>query len=308
MANIAIKGHATRGREVIEILEMLGGKNFKGHYGISISIYYYIDEEKEISGARGERLQNYTIFSLDEFLKKYPYKVGDKVRTIYGRTGVINVLIWSKRDNCIKYGLEADCDSLYYANELVLSEEEKTFPSYMDCDMKVTEEQNSFEVGDTVKYLQKQIGVIRQKIITYDGDIKYTIEGVTDQYFQGFQLEKVNMNEVKFDAKMSPYSNSELSIIVKDMTKVEYFRKVAEELGNLYEAKNKAYGNSFRDTFQKLGLISAVTRISDKYNRLCNLATNPDIDNLGESLDDTLRDLASYAIMTIIELEKSKQK
>lgn len=121
-------------------------------------------------------------------------------------------------------------------------------------------------------------------------------------------IEEKIMNEVKFDAKMSPYSNSELSIIVKDMTQTEHFRKVAEELSNLYEAKNKAYGNSFGDTYQKLGIISAVTRISDKYNRLCNLATNPDIDNLGESLDDTLRDLASYAIMTIIELENSKQK
>lgn len=92
------------------------------------------------------------------------------------------------------------------------------------------------------------------------------------------------------------------------MTQTEHFRKVADELGNLYEAKNKAYGNSFGETFQKLGIISAITRISDKYNRLCNLATNPDIDNLGESLDDTLRDLASYCIMTIIELNKSNQE
>lgn len=90
------------------------------------------------------------------------------------------------------------------------------------------------------------------------------------------------------------------------MTQTEHFRKVAEELGNLYEAKNKAYGNSFGETFNKLGIISAVTRISDKYNRLCNLASNPDIDNLGESLDDTLRDLASYCIMTIIELDKKQ--
>lgn len=90
------------------------------------------------------------------------------------------------------------------------------------------------------------------------------------------------------------------------MTQTEHFRKVAEELGNLYEAKNKAYGNSFGDTFQKLGIISAVTRISDKYNRLCNLATHPDIDNIGESLDDTLRDLAIYAIMTIMELNKNR--
>ena len=88
------------------------------------------------------------------------------------------------------------------------------------------------------------------------------------------------------------------------MEKVQRFREIADSLGNLYEKKNKAYGDSFGTTFQKLGIISAVTRISDKFNRLCNLATNPDIDNLGESIEDTLQDLASYAIMTIIELKK----
>lgn len=91
------------------------------------------------------------------------------------------------------------------------------------------------------------------------------------------------------------------------MTNVDRFRKIAEELGDLYEKKNKCYGGSFSSTYEKLGLISAVTRISDKYNRLCNLATNPDIDNLGESLEDTLRDMASYCIMTVMELENSRK-
>lgn len=90
------------------------------------------------------------------------------------------------------------------------------------------------------------------------------------------------------------------------MNNVEHFKKIATELGELYEKKNKAYGNSFSDTYKKLGIISAVTRISDKYNRLCNLATNPDIDNLGESLEDTLRDMASYCIMTVMELENER--
>lgn len=91
------------------------------------------------------------------------------------------------------------------------------------------------------------------------------------------------------------------------MNNVEHFKKIATELGELYEKKNKCYGNSFSDTYKKLGIISAVTRISDKYNRLCNLATNPDIDNLGESLEDTLRDMASYCIMTVMELENSRK-
>lgn len=90
------------------------------------------------------------------------------------------------------------------------------------------------------------------------------------------------------------------------MNNVEHFKKIATELGELYEVKDRAYGSSFSDTYKKLGIISAVTRISDKFNRLCNLATNPDIDNLGESLEDTLRDMASYCIMTVMELENVK--
>lgn len=89
---------------------------------------------------------------------------------------------------------------------------------------------------------------------------------------------------------------------------VDRFREIANDLGELYEKKNAAYGNSFGETYQKLGIISAVTRISDKYNRLCNLATNPDIDNLGESLEDTLKDLAAYAIMTLIELNNDTRR
>ena len=90
------------------------------------------------------------------------------------------------------------------------------------------------------------------------------------------------------------------------MDNVKKFKEIANSLGELYEQKNKCYNNSFGDTYKKLGIISAVTRISDKYNRLCNLATNPDIDNLGESIEDTLKDLASYAIMTLIELDNNK--
>jgi hypothetical protein len=88
------------------------------------------------------------------------------------------------------------------------------------------------------------------------------------------------------------------------MTRPEKFEVIAGEITDLYEKKDAAYGNSFGDTYKKLGIISAVTRISDKCNRLCNLATNPDIDNLGESLEDTLKDLAAYCIMTIMEIQK----
>ena len=88
------------------------------------------------------------------------------------------------------------------------------------------------------------------------------------------------------------------------MTRPEKFRKIAEDIAVLYEKKDRAYGNSFGDTFNKLGIISAVTRISDKYNRLCNLTTSATpVNDLGESIEDTLKDMAAYCIMTLIELK-----
>lgn len=90
------------------------------------------------------------------------------------------------------------------------------------------------------------------------------------------------------------------------MTRPQKFRAIAEEIASLYEKKDKAYGNSFGSTYEKLGIISAVTRISDKYNRLCNLATNADVDNLGESIEDTLKDMVAYGIMTLMEIKKAK--
>ena len=80
--------------------------------------------------------------------------------------------------------------------------------------------------------------------------------------------------------------------------------EICNKLNQIYEQKNKAYGDSFGETFNKLGIISAVTRISDKYNRLVNLATNPDINKGDEAIEDTLLDMANYCIMTYMELKK----
>lgn len=78
--------------------------------------------------------------------------------------------------------------------------------------------------------------------------------------------------------------------------------EISEELYNLYRSKNADYGDSFGETYDKLGLISAVTRISDKTNRLQSLCVNKQ-NVKDESIRDTLMDLANYAIMTIIEMD-----
>lgn len=86
------------------------------------------------------------------------------------------------------------------------------------------------------------------------------------------------------------------------MDRVSKHAKICEQLNKTYEQKNHDYGNSFGETYKKLGVISAITRISDKYNRICSLA-NKSAMVKDESIKDTLLDLANYCIMTVIEME-----
>ena len=51
------------------------------------------------------------------------------------------------------------------------------------------------------------------------------------------------------------------------------FNDITEEMNALYERKNHDYGNSFSETFRKLGIISAATRMLDKMNRIVSLVT-----------------------------------
>ena len=74
----------------------------------------------------------------------------------------------------------------------------------------------------------------------------------------------------------------------------------------LYERKNHDYGNSFSETYRKLGVISATTRMLDKMNRIVSLVTKDKQEVNDESLRDTLIDLANYAVMTIMELDGEK--
>lgn len=87
------------------------------------------------------------------------------------------------------------------------------------------------------------------------------------------------------------------------MNKIEMHMEICKGLYNLYKIKNHDYGDSFGETFDKLGIISAVTRITDKVNRLQSLCTKEQLVN-DEKIEDTLMDAANYCIMTLIELKK----
>lgn len=79
MAKLAIKSHATRGKEVIEILKMLGGRT-AGYSGLGSQYYYYIDECGNITGTTElSNCETFVTYTLEQFLEKFPHKVGDEV-------------------------------------------------------------------------------------------------------------------------------------------------------------------------------------------------------------------------------------
>lgn len=84
--------------------------------------------------------------------------------------------------------------------------------------------------------------------------------------------------------------------------KVAKHYAICQKLNQVYKAKNHDYGDSFGDTYKKLGIISAITRLSDKMNRLMSLVVKHDAQVKDEKIEDTLFDMANYAIMTLIEL------
>ena len=73
---------------------------------------------------------------------------------------------------------------------------------------------------------------------------------------------------------------------------------ILNEIRQLYNRKNADYGDSFDKTLDEFGLVASATRMSDKFNRFKSLIQNP-AQVSDEKIEDTLIDLASYAMMTI---------
>ena len=82
-----------------------------------------------------------------------------------------------------------------------------------------------------------------------------------------------------------------------------HFDGILDELKDLHARKNSDYGNAAHESYKEFGLISYVIRLNDKMKRLKSL-TKPGCEQkvTDEKIEDTLMDLAAYAIMAIESL------
>ena len=117
--NIAIQGHLTRGEEVIQILESLGGKNPHDFRGDCIQGYYSISNNIIIYFHNTKRVENTKLYTLEEFEKEFTFKIGDKVITDNSCIGVIEELVpnyispYCVRTNEFRYWCDTSSLKLY---------------------------------------------------------------------------------------------------------------------------------------------------------------------------------------------------
>lgn len=84
--------------------------------------------------------------------------------------------------------------------------------------------------------------------------------------------------------------------------------KSCNDLKNLLIEKNQKYGNSFFKTADEYGKSVLILRIDDKLNRLKQLILRNETDNMqGENVQDTLIDIAGYAILAKMYLENRNE-
>lgn len=89
--------------------------------------------------------------------------------------------------------------------------------------------------------------------------------------------------------------------------RVKRHKEIVEELNRVYEQKNTDYGDSFAESVREFGIVAALTRISDKYNRFKRLALGNRNLVGDESIRDTLLDMANYCIMLSMILEEEQE-
>jgi hypothetical protein len=85
------------------------------------------------------------------------------------------------------------------------------------------------------------------------------------------------------------------------MEKINTHFEICKRLNALYAQKNHDYGDSFSKSYAEYGMTMSCIRLEDKLNRLKALTMKGDQQVSDESIEDTLMDLANYAIMTVVE-------
>lgn len=119
-------------------------------------------------------------------------------------------------------------------------------------------------------------------------------EKCDDKQWMTCRVEKMGCDGCNYEDR--PWNSKEL-----------IFFEYLDSMKNLYLKKNHDYGDSVSRTFDDYGLTSFLVRMDDKMNRMKTLNKSDDIKVKGEKIEDTLLDLANYAVLALTEIEYRKR-
>lgn len=100
-----------------------------------------------------------------------------------------------------------------------------------------------------------------------------------------------------------------LVVQVNDMTikeEIALFKSLTDKMNDVFKKKRNDYGPTTSETYDRFGPVSMLIRMYDKLGRLDNLLVKNKDNEVNESIDDTLLDLANYALITLLEVHKRR--
>lgn len=158
-----------------------------------------------------------------------------------------------------------------------------------------------YKIGDKVKIVKEIYGhdfemgeIVAIINAGKSGDlVQYVAENLsktTRCYIYEDEIEPFYDN---FDEDFNAYED-------KPPTKAEMHRRICEELTKTYVKKNTDYGDSYGQLRARYP-DSILIRVFDKFSRLERLLKGNKALVEDESIEDTLLDLANYAIMEVVE-------
>ena len=132
-----------------------------------------------------------------------------------------------------------------------------------------------------------------------DADVYICTSVSTDyKYFAHFREEDIMMFGTKFDIVTKGEGKA-----ANEKTDADRFKEITDKMFETFKAKNHDYGSSFSNLFKECGMTYAYGHMAEKLERVKSLMKD-EAKVKGERMKDSLLDLANYAILTVMEIEK----
>ena len=223
------------------------------------------------------------------------------LRTSYRPTFEV---IWAKIVSKVKYIYTANCKCLESGRSMFIN------ISYIESCGKVVEPEKNDEAAAVISegdpLIMTNIAVAK----FFDGQNKFFTEVKKERDMAKRQIpikELADSCIIQSQLKVTLDYLKDYIGVLKNEPDARSFKKITDEMYDTFKAKNHDYGSSFSNLFKECGMIYAYGHMAEKLERVKSLMKD-EAKVKGEGMKDSLKDLANYAILTVMELERKEEE